>query len=301
LGNLCGESQVWIAFIFTSDFMTGYEGAFVDDVVLRKYVGGATEDSPWLDEEPESGTVLPGGEADITVTFDTTGLGSTYTANIIITSNDPDEPQVTVPVTLTVTTGVAPSVSIEPGTQEVRAGETFQINVVVDAADYVLMGIDVEVSFDSEAMSTSEAQITKHNLLGGMEIGPTVKDGKVTYALVNTTPQAHISGSVMTIEFSIAENASGFYDLTITRADLVNENGEIISGGVTNDGTVTVVIGRKGDFDNDGDIDIFDFVLFAAAYGSELGDDNYNAAGDFNNDGHIDIFDFVLFAAVYGT
>jgi len=89
LGNLCGESQVWIAFIFTSDFMTGYEGAFVDDVVLRKYVGGAAEDSPWLDEEPESGTVPPGGEADITVTFDTTGLGSTYTANIVILSNDP--------------------------------------------------------------------------------------------------------------------------------------------------------------------------------------------------------------------
>jgi len=60
-------------------------------------------------------------------------------------------------------------------------------------------------------------------------------------------------------------------------------------------------IGRKGDFNGDGAIDIFDFVLFAAAYRSELGDDNYNAAGDFNNDGHIDIFDFVLFAAVYGT
>jgi len=39
LGDLCGQPQVWIAFAFTSDmFITG-QGAFVDDVVLRKNVG----------------------------------------------------------------------------------------------------------------------------------------------------------------------------------------------------------------------------------------------------------------------
>jgi len=56
-----------------------------------------------------------------------------------------------------------------------------------------------------------------------------------------------------------------------------------------------------GDFDADGDIDIFDFVQFADAYGSETGDPNYNAIGDFDDDGDIDIFDFVDFADVYGT
>jgi subtilisin family serine protease len=58
---------------------------------------------------------------------------------------------------------------------------------------------------------------------------------------------------------------------------------------------------RKGDFTGDGHIDIFDFVQFADAYGSELGDLNYNAIGDFDDDGDIDIFDFVDFADVYGT
>jgi len=60
-------------------------------------------------------------------------------------------------------------------------------------------------------------------------------------------------------------------------------------------------IGRKGDFDGDGNIDIYDFVLFAQAYGSELEDDNYNPVGDFDDDGVINIFDFVQFAGVYGT
>jgi len=58
---------------------------------------------------------------------------------------------------------------------------------------------------------------------------------------------------------------------------------------------------RKGDFDNDGDVDIFDFVLFAAAYGSESGDPNYNPVGDFDDDDCINILDFVSFAGAYGT
>lgn len=56
----------------------------------------------------------------------------------------------------------------------------------------------------------------------------------------------------------------------------------------------------RGDFDGDGDIDIFDFVWFAVAYGSEEGDANYSPIGDFNRDGKINIFDFVAFAVMYG-
>ena len=41
LGDLRGESQVWFAFIFKSDDSRGDVGAFVDDVIIRKYVGGS--------------------------------------------------------------------------------------------------------------------------------------------------------------------------------------------------------------------------------------------------------------------
>jgi len=73
--------------------------------------------------------------------------------------------------------------------------------------------------------------------------------------------------------------------------------------GITTEGPVWdfMTEGCKGDFDGDDDIDIYDFVLFAAAYGSESGDPNYNPVGDFDDDGYINIFDFVLFAADYGT
>ncbi|MBN1139136.1 MAG: hypothetical protein JXM73_21330, partial [Anaerolineae bacterium] len=40
LGDLTGRSQVWVAFVLDSDYALAYpEGAYVDDVVLNKYVG----------------------------------------------------------------------------------------------------------------------------------------------------------------------------------------------------------------------------------------------------------------------
>ena len=62
-----------------------------------------------------------------------------------------------------------------------------------------------------------------------------------------------------------------------------------------------VTVCRKGDFDGDGDVDVFDFAYFADAYDSKLGDPNYNAVGDFDNDGDVDVFNFAYFADVYGT
>ena len=46
-GNLTGRSQVWIAFALISDGSVTYpEGALVDDVVLRKWVGPTAQALP---------------------------------------------------------------------------------------------------------------------------------------------------------------------------------------------------------------------------------------------------------------
>lgn len=57
----------------------------------------------WLEILPDSGTVSPGGSEDLAVAFDARDLApGLYTADIVISNNDPDENPVTVPVTLTV-------------------------------------------------------------------------------------------------------------------------------------------------------------------------------------------------------
>ncbi len=63
----------------------------------------------WLSEDPTGDTTVPAGATSVDVVFDTTGLtDDVYSMTLEITSNDPDEPQVDVPVTLTVQSGCIP-------------------------------------------------------------------------------------------------------------------------------------------------------------------------------------------------
>ncbi|MEW5986508.1 MAG: hypothetical protein AB1791_07745 [Chloroflexota bacterium] len=60
-------------------------------------------DIPWASVSPDNGTTAAGGSDVVDVTLDSTGLAvGVYTGTLCVNSNDPDEPQIQVPVTLTV-------------------------------------------------------------------------------------------------------------------------------------------------------------------------------------------------------
>jgi hypothetical protein len=64
----------------------------------------------------------------------------------------------------------------------------------------------------------------------------------------------------------------------------------------------TVKISALGDINCDGRVDLYDIVLAAAAYDSQLGDPNWNPTADIAPMwGHIDIFDLVTIASLFGT
>jgi uncharacterized membrane protein len=68
---------------------------------------------PWLSAAPVSGVVAAGTAADVTVTFDTSGLlEGDYEGSLTITSNDPATPEVVVDVLLRVT-GI-PNITVTP-------------------------------------------------------------------------------------------------------------------------------------------------------------------------------------------
>jgi uncharacterized repeat protein (TIGR01451 family) len=56
----------------------------------------------WLDEAPTSGAVAPGGSASVVVTFTAPAATGVYSTTLIITSNDPVNPQWNAPTTLQV-------------------------------------------------------------------------------------------------------------------------------------------------------------------------------------------------------
>ena len=62
-------------------------------------------DIPWLSESPITGTMAPGTCGPLDVTMDAAGLApADYSAELVLVSDDPDMPQVVVPVTMTVQT-----------------------------------------------------------------------------------------------------------------------------------------------------------------------------------------------------
>ena len=71
----------------------------------------------WLAVSPTSGTIAAGESETITLDFDATDLEvNTYTADLTLSSNDPDEPVITVPVSLIVQEGAAATQTIELST-----------------------------------------------------------------------------------------------------------------------------------------------------------------------------------------
>ncbi|MCD4653126.1 hypothetical protein K8T06_04255, partial [bacterium] len=69
LAGYCGDSSVWVAFLFTSDVSVhNYEGAYVDDIEIRKFIPDVQADltpyqpGHWNDEIPIGVTQLSGGD-----------------------------------------------------------------------------------------------------------------------------------------------------------------------------------------------------------------------------------------------
>lgn len=81
---------------------------FYDDLSLSSAAGICTvvDDIPWASVSPTAGTTSPSGTDQVDVTFDSTGLSEgTYTGNLCISSNDPDESLVVFPLELNVSAG----------------------------------------------------------------------------------------------------------------------------------------------------------------------------------------------------
>lgn len=89
---------------------------FYDDLSLVAAVPDACElpnDISWLAVDPDNGTTAAGGSDDVSVGFDSTGLSTgVYTGTLCVNSNDPIDPLVQVPVTLTVEEPAAADVTL---------------------------------------------------------------------------------------------------------------------------------------------------------------------------------------------
>lgn len=88
---------------------------------------------PWLSVSPTSGATTPGNNASVTVSFDSTGipLGTNLSGQLCLNSNDPDDPVITIPVDLVVTSPPAISVSPNPLTATLYTTGTANLSFTI--------------------------------------------------------------------------------------------------------------------------------------------------------------------------
>ena len=119
----------------------------------------------WLSVEPNSGIVSAGSSIKVTLTFDAAGLiGDEYDAEIIISSNDPITPEITIPAHLGVTDAPAFSVnkdSIDFGEVFFGVTDTIYLEVRnIGSQDLLVFGTSIQ-----------PASYTVHPKFAGIDVG----------------------------------------------------------------------------------------------------------------------------------
>lgn len=111
----------------------------------------------------------------------------------------------------------------------------------------------------------------------------------------------------------LSQAASPSWTFSPTAADCGSRTiGLTVSDGLLSDMQMwTVFVGLTGDVDDDRDVDIFDLAAVGLAYGSSMGDPNWDADTDINTgplpdgtpegDGVINIFDLAMVGLSYGN
>lgn len=164
-----------------------------------------------------------------------------------------------------------PSVSVTPQAMEVSPGDSFQVDVVVDAAGRDLLIFDVAVQYDSGVLNITAGNIQYTNPLDTANCtGPDCGVGELATTGVTETdgvgmarygaarvpdPVAGVDEAIMEIEFAVDGAASaGQHAIQVTIAGLANAEG-MFPDTVTNDCVVNIVTEAfdPWDYDSDGD------------------------------------------------
>ncbi len=159
LSAYAGETiQIRFYFDTVDEIMNDYPGWFFDDVLI-------TAEMSWISFIPISGTIPANDSINVEVTFDATDLyGGNYYANLIVVSNDPDEPEVPVFTHLHVTG--APDIAASEDTLDY--GIVFQGYSSLDTLIISNEGTDsLTVSNISSDNSDYTVNITNFNLNPG--------------------------------------------------------------------------------------------------------------------------------------
>ena len=159
----------------------------------------------WLTTSVNSGILSPGDNIDLDVIFNADGLNvGDYQANIVITSNDPDEPSIEIPVHLDVDM-LLPDIAVSPDSlsEELYVGDSStQVLTISNNGD---ADLDWEISFSAQQRVLDDF-ILPPGFIGNLDLSDNSTTSTATIILKDRPLSTHNNSSL---------NRDTMYDLSL--------------------------------------------------------------------------------------
>jgi len=217
------QNRVYASFLPASSPTTS-EYQFLYNAIVFAGSSGGEATANWLSYTPNSGNVSPGSSADINLKINAKDLepGNRYSRRMALSSNDPDNPLLNVPVHLTVT--MAPYyVTFDPEEQSSTAAPG-------DTAAYTFTITNLGSNSDSYALTVSgnswpveiwnAAQTAQISTVGPLTPGGTV-DITVLVIVPESAPDEQADTATITATSAGNSSVSNFATVNTTAGDVL--------------------------------------------------------------------------------
>ena len=268
---------------------------------------------------------ITGNHTMATVTFEVIGKGECALRFDSIDLGDPNAERIPCDVSDGYFNNIAPltselTVYVDPSEFEddsLDIGSVFDISVkMVSSIDSRgVVGLQFNLTWDPtilEAVNMTEImfhEVTPENESANIwqimqKINNTGGYLVYAYAFMDIkTAVAHgyapITGNHTLASITFRIKDTGFSGLNLTACKAGDASGNLLLC-ETVDGVFKLSSVIPGDINLDGIVNISDAILASHAYGSSVGDPNWNALADLDGNGIIDIFDMIRLAAAFG-
>jgi YVTN family beta-propeller protein len=201
------------------------------------YPGALSGDIPWLSTEPVSGSVPTDSSVSVQVTFDAAGLQpDIYTATLLINSNDPLLPLLSIPVTMTVIEPqagltITPTEVAQSGSPGETVPYTFTLTNLGDIADSFTLEVSSTWTTTLSAEATGELGPGEtFAFLANVTIPPEAIDGAQDIALITATSanDPEVSASALATTSAVVEPQAGVV-ITPAETSLSGSPGETLA------------------------------------------------------------------------
>ena len=183
-----------------------------------------------------------------------------------------------------------------------RPGDTLQIQLFVpSAAGTDIQAFTLELALQGKTFADFISSISGSDWTGGdLFPGTSASDNPTLSGLFLNAAPVPMTGYLGQIDLKVIGVLSDQDKLRVTSAFLAVGGGALQSVDVSN-AELSFASICPGDFDDNGMVNMADFLLFGDVFGTRSSDARYNALMDMDSSGGIDVADFLLFVDVFDT